>query len=404
MKSLPGWIVLAAIAVAAIAAWPFFAAHRASAASVYVAPVQPDYTLRDRTVAFYERRVANDKRDQISAALLAGQYMQRYREAGDVGDINRAIAQAQRALKLQPQNNASAYGILGSAYTALHQFRTALQFETLAAAEQPYDSNAPAQIASLDMELGRYGPAQRALKRASKVNVTPTVMAVQARYDELTGHLDRAAALLRRAMQITDSNYDNGAQGRAWYHFRLGEVLFEQGDGTGAQQREREAIAIFPGLELAYRALARVCFYGKDWPCALDAGSKGAAIVPTPETLGYEADAYDALGRREDARQTRALIFAIERIGNAYRLNDRLLAMYYADHHVRPADALRIARREVALRGPEIYAQDTLAWAAAMNGQWSLARRAIALATRYGTQDPRIRYHASYIALKGGVR
>jgi tetratricopeptide (TPR) repeat protein len=401
VKILPGWAVLAAVALCAIAAWPFAGMHAASASALPVAAVQRDDLLRDATVAFYERRVRSDARDQISAVLLAGQYMQRYRESGDVDDITRALHQAQRSLKLQPQNNAAAEGVIGSAYTALHKFKDALAYERLAHGEQPNDSNAPAQMASLAMELGHYNEAAHDLAVAHRSRETPTIMAVQARYDELTGHLDRAASLLTRAMTILDSNYDNGAQARAWYHFRLGEVIFEQGDVAGAQMREREALRIFPNFELAYRALARDCWAVRDAHCALDAASKGANIVPTPETLGYEADAQQALGDASGAAQTRALILAVERIGNAYHLNDRLLAMYYADHGVRLDDAYRIAQREVALRGDEIYAQDTLAWTAAKVGKWSVARRAIALAMRHHTQDPRIAAHARYIARAG---
>ncbi|HET7815601.1 MAG TPA: hypothetical protein VFL13_14640, partial [Candidatus Baltobacteraceae bacterium] len=62
------------------------------------------------------------------------------------------------------------------------------------------------------------------------------------------------------------------------------------------------------------------------------------------------------------------------------------------------ADAYRIAQREVTVRGNEIYAQDTLAWTAALNGKWNVARHANAMATRYGIQDPRVREHAAYIA------
>lgn len=393
-------MVLAAIAIAAIAAWPFMP-HAARASAQYVAPVQRDYELRDKTVAFYEARTRRDPADQISAVLLAGQYMQRYREAGDVGDLTRSLAQGRRALQLQPQNNAAADETIASAYTALHEFRRALAMEEAAHRERPDDSNALSQMASLDMELGRYTDARRNLAAASRVRTTPTVMAVQARYDELTGNLSGAAVLLERAAAIDDSNYDNGAQGRAWYHFRLGEVLFEQNDPQAAEAQEREALATFPDFELAYRALARVCFYQKDWPCALDAGTKGANIIPIPETLGYKADAQDATGDHDGARQTRALITAVERIGNAYHLNDRLLAMYYADHRTNLDDAYRIAQREVRVRGNEIYAQDTLAWTAALDGKWDVARRAIALATRYGIQDPRVRMHEQYIQTRG---
>lgn len=400
MQPLRGWTVLAILAFAAIAAWPLVN-RSARAAQVYVAPVQRDDLLRDSTVAFYERRVQRDPRDQLSAVLLAGQYMQRYRESGDVDDITRALGQARRALRLQPQNNAAADETIASAYTALHRFHDALAYERAAQREQPADSNAAAQAASLEMEIGRYAQAARDLQRAERLRFTPTVMSVQARYDEVTGNLAGAETLLQRAMQLDDGNYDNGAQGRAWYHFRLGEVLFEEGKTAQAQAREREAVAIFPNLELAYRALARICYYGRDWNCALEAGSKGSAIVPVPETLGYKADAQDALGDHAAAAQTRALIYALQRIGNAYHLNDRLLAVYYADHRTRLQDAYRIAQREVAARGQEIYAQDTLAWTAALNGKWEIARRAIAAAERTGIQDPRVARHAAFIAALG---
>lgn len=389
--------ILAAIALVAIAAWPFLV-HRASASQAYVAPVLPDYAYRDATIAFFERRVRNDAKDQISAKLLAAQYVQRYRETQDVGDLLRGIAQARRSLRLQPQNNAGADAILASAYTALHQFHIALRYEKAAHGELPTDSNAPAQIASLEMEIGDYAGAAHALKIAGSTRLTPTVMAVQARYDELTGKLDAARDLLQRAAVRTDEIADNSAQARAWYHFRLGELAFSAGDASAAQDEERVAIEQFPGFEQAYRALARFCWARKDWNCALHSARKAADIVPAPESLGYEADAQQALGDPSAAAQTQALIFAIERIGNAYRINDRLLAVYYCTHGVRIEDAYRIAQREARARGPEIYAQDTLAWCAAMDGKWLVARRAISEATRYGTQDPRILYHAGMIA------
>lgn len=395
-------MVIAAIALVAIAAWPFFGAQRVSAARTYIAPVLPDYRYRDKTIAFYERRVTDYPQDQISAKLLAAQYMQRYRESLDVGDILRSIAQAKRSLRLQPQNNSGADQITASAYTALHLFRTALQYEEAAHADQPDDSNAPAQMASLSMEIGQYAVARRDLAVARRIKDTPTIMSVQGRYDELTGHLAQARRLLQQASEQTDEVLDNSAQGRAWFHFRAGELAFSAGDVDAAEQEERTALAQFPDFEMAYRALARFCWATKDWHCALDAATKGANVIPEPETLGYEADAQFALGDKAGAAQTQALIFAVERIGNAYHINDRLLAVYYAEHGVRLGDAYRIAQREVRSRGNEIYAQDTLAWCAAMDGKWNVADRAVREATRYNTQDPRIQFHAGMIALHFG--
>ena len=155
----------------------------------------------------------------------------------------------------------------------------------------------------------------------------------------------------------------------------------------------------FPEYALALKDLARFELANHRYPEALAAARDGARVTPYPETLGYEADAQDALGDHGGAAATRDTIVTIERIGNAYRLNDRLLAVYYADHRVRVREALAIARREAALRGGEIYAQDTLAWAAAMDGRWPEARAAMRKALRFGTRDPLLHYHAAIVAL-----
>ena len=393
------WFVIAVIALAAITAWPFLAAQRANASRPYVAPVLPDYLYRDETVAFYERRIREDPQDQISARMLAGEYMQRYRESLDVGDIVRALHQAQRALVLQPQNNAGALGVIGSAYYALHDFRAALRYETAAHYEEPNDPNPPAQMALLEMEMGNYELVAHDLTAARRIQSDdPSTWAAQARYDELSGRNGSARRLMSAAAAQSDEVSDNSAEARAWYHYRLGEMAFATGDVGTAQREERLAISQFPNFEMAYRALARLCWAAKDWNCALDAAKRGADILPEPETLGYEADAQAALGDATGARQTQALIFAVERIGNAYRINDRLLSVYYSEHGVRLDDSLRIARREVQRRGKEVFAQDTLAWAAAMDGHWNEAYAASLLATRLHTEDPRILFHAGMIA------
>ena len=139
-------------ALAALIAWPFVgsASHVISSRPTPVA-VLPDYIYRDKTIGFYERRVQEDSGDQISARMLAQQYMQRYREAGDIDDVKRSIKQAKRSLLLQPGNNWSSYEILASGETALHLFRKALKNEERARADRPDDPNAQAQIASLEM-------------------------------------------------------------------------------------------------------------------------------------------------------------------------------------------------------------------------------------------------------------
>ncbi|MDQ2681331.1 MAG: hypothetical protein M3Y21_10010, partial [Candidatus Eremiobacteraeota bacterium] len=265
------WLILAGITLVALIAWPFVSIPRATASHVYVAPVLPDYSYRDKTVAFYEKRVKDDPQDQISARMLAGEYMQRYRETVDVGDIQRGMHQAARSLALQRQNNSAAEGEIASGYYALHKFRDALKYETMAHLEQPDDSNAPAQMALLEMEMGKFNTAFRDIGIAQHIKSDAGVWSAQARYDELTGHLDQAKVLMQRASQTTDEVSDNSAEARAWYHYRLGQMAFSSGDNIEAQRQERIAVTDFPGFEMGYRALARFCWGVKDWACAQDA-------------------------------------------------------------------------------------------------------------------------------------
>jgi tetratricopeptide (TPR) repeat protein len=210
---------------------------------------------------------------------------------------------------------------------------------------------------------------------------------------------------LRRAAIEYDAHVlTASAQSHAWYHFRLGELAFEAGDTGQAIADERAALEIFPPFCAALTALARFEITTGHPREALDAATRGAEITPLPETLGYQADAQRALGDETGAAETIDMIGAIERIGNAYRVNDRLIAVFYAEHGLNADDALRIARRDAANRGDEIYAQDTLAWAAATDGRWPDARRAMAKALRYDTEDSRIQFHAGMIALHFGQR
>ncbi len=343
-----------------------------------------------------------DPADGLSARLLASQYLQRYRETLDVGDVTRGIGEAAYSLRRQPAHNAAADELAASGYYALHDFTRALYFENLAHGTDSADANAPSQMALLAMELGHYAQAQSFIREAARAGAGPAEWSAEARYDELTGSIDSAKALMERAAQRSDAVIDTPASSRAWYHVRLGEMAFATGDVNRAEAEEHIALVDFPRYELAYRALARFCWADRDWRCALDTARTGAQILPEPEILGYESDAQRALGDVQGARRTRDLIFAVERIGNAYHINDRLLATYYSEHGVRLEDAFAIAQREVTLRGTEIFAQDTFAWAAAMAGRWAIADRASANAMRFNTQDSRILFHAGAIAYHFG--
>jgi tetratricopeptide (TPR) repeat protein len=402
-------IVLIAVAAFAIAAWPAFIETRIAderAASLATpAPAPHDYEQREALVAFWEGAVRErHHNDMLSPRQLAAQYLQRYREKGDIDDVIRARNMAQQSLSIMPRNVA-ALAEMASVMLTLHRFRAALHFVDECVPYDPTGAEFLAQQASLEMELGEYARADASLRRiASAEQSSVPAETIRSRYDELTGNLGRARELLDDAMMQVDAHIDEPAQARAWYHVRAGELAFNAGDTPAAVRDEQAALSLFPTDNLALKDLAKFELASHHEQAALAAAIAGARVTPFAETLGYESDAQAALGDRRGAAATRDVIFAIERIGNAYHVNDRLLAVYYADHHLRAAEAFAIARREAAVRGDEIYAQDTLAWASAMDGRWAQARAAAAKATRFDTHDPMVQYHAGIVALHFGDR
>ncbi|GAC1585704.1 MAG: hypothetical protein NVS3B28_08770 [Candidatus Velthaea sp.] len=407
LRSLP--VAITAIALGAIAVWPSYVKHAEAAARARslptMAPVTRDYLDRGRLIAFWEGAYReHHPGDMISPRNLGDQYLQRYRERGDLDDVLRAQHMAYESLRAQPRGNIGALAGIAAADLTLHKFKDALIVTKAMERMQPGEKNLLVREASLDLEIGDYANARRIIEKlgpAGHYDIGQETLV--ARYDELTGHLADARTLLERPSAYENSQFDAPAQARAWFFFRAGELAFEAGDNEAAIADEKHALDVFPNFADAFRAEARFECALKRWQACLASARSSAAIVPYPETLGYQADAQRALGQTAEAKATDDLIVTIERIGNAQRVSDRLLAIYYSEHRIHTADAYRIAKRELAVRD-DILTEDTLAWAAAMDGRWDEARVADRKAMRFDTEMSLLQYHAGVIAAHFGER
>jgi tetratricopeptide (TPR) repeat protein len=401
MKARAGVVAcMAAIALGTV--WPRFASRGAQAAPLSPAPISTDYQQRDRFIAFYEAQVRRDPADQITQRMLAGEYLQRFRETGDLNDVSRAHAMAERSLRLQPGGNVQALNVIASSDVAFHRFPAALAAERASLEAAPSDDSTRAQIASILMELGHYEDAKDILAHPTQTDPNPTWLSILARYDELTGNLPAARMEMAEATQLIDEMLAIPAYTRSWYHLRQAQLAFEAGDDRVAGSEFDESLRIFPDNALALLFAAKFYRAHHDWQKALASATRSAELYPLPQALGYEADAQRALGDGDGARRTDALIRAEQRLFNVQGINDRLLAMYYAEHREHLSDALAEARSDFAKRGDEIYADDTMAWVLAMMGRWEQARAYSARAMRYSAADPELEYHAGVIAWHTG--
>jgi tetratricopeptide (TPR) repeat protein len=361
-----------------------------------------DYLQRDRFIAFDEAQARRDPSDQITQRMLASEYVQRFRETGDLNDVTRAHEMAARSLSLQPQGNAQALGVIASTDIVFHQFPAALAAERSSLEGDPSNDDARAQSASILMELGRYEEARQILSRPADPDVDPTWISIRARYDEVSGNLSGARVVMTDATQQVDRMISISAYTRSWYHLRDAQLAFEAGDTQTAASEYDESLRIYPDNAMALLYQAKLYRAHHDWQRALAAATRSAELYPLPQALGYEADAQRALGDGDGASRTDALIAAEQRLFNIQGINDRLLAMYYAEHREHLNDALAAARSDIAKRGNEIYADDTMAWVLATMGRWKEARVYSVRAARYDTADPELQYHCGVIAWHTG--
>jgi tetratricopeptide (TPR) repeat protein len=397
--------LLAGIALIAIALWPAYVERASTAARAAAlptaAPVNPDYERRDTEIAFWEGMVNKHiPDDMISPRRAASAYLQRYRERGDIDDVLRAENDAKLSMRAMPRGNAAAELELASIFLTLHRFADALTMTHDVMSYQKDVRMLPRE-ATLDLEIGRYDLARRFLSAVPQKDRDDNWRVIESRYLELTGHLAQARDMLAISSADANAQFDNPAQLRAWYFFRQGEMAFEAGDNAGAIADENRALAIFPNYSEANRFKARFECATHAWQECLRDATASANVVPYPETLGYEADAQRALGDSAGAARTDDLIRTVERIGNTQHISDRLLAIYYSEHRIHTDDAYRIAQRELLARD-DIFTEDTLAWAAAMDGRWDVARAHEKKAIRFDTENSLLQYHAGMIALHFG--
>lgn len=377
------------------------------------APYDPDEV--HRSLQFYAAQRRSDPGSAIFAASLSHQYLESYRETGDNADVLRAEQAARASLAIRTHNNSDAFFQLSRALLARHRFPEALAIARKASRSNP---NGLRECADIEFEIGDYAEAERdvsAARRAAIANARvvaltrgntrpptpdddPAFLALVARANELHGDADGQLALLSRAARKADDDGNLAPQSVAWFHERLGRALFMRGQLDGAEQSYLSGLKVFPRDYRTMAALAHLNAARGDWNKTIEWGDKAAGIVPSPETLALLGDAYQALGQTQKARAQWKLVEQIGALSLAQGvIYDRQRALFYADHGLKPQEAVKLARGELRFRH-DIYTFDTLAWTLFKAGRLDEAAANAKRALAFGTRDASLYFHAGIIA------
>lgn len=399
-------LLAAGVALAGFAGWTW-AARRSKlpprvvplSAAVERPPYDPDAVHRN--LVFLAAQAKRDAQDPITRAMLAHEYLESFRETGDIADAKRAELAARSSLKIRTRKNDAAFDALSRALLSQHRFPEALQAARRAAALNPEGFR---QCADIEIELGDYEAARRDLSRSPRHQVDPAYLALAARFLELHGQQDEQLALLQNAVRQADANADVPVQSVAWFRERLGHCLFAMGRLDEAERAYRAALQVFPRDYRSMAALAHLFAARNDWAQTVKWGQRAADIVPAPETIALLGDAYAAQGRPQLAQQQFRLVGTMGALSRAQGvIYDRQRALFNADRGRDLDEALRLARGELRIRH-DLYSFDTLAWVLYKKGDFAGAQAAMTRALKWGTRDATLFYHAGLISLAQGQR
>jgi tetratricopeptide (TPR) repeat protein len=367
-----------------------------------------DAAAEQETIRFLEDRIKRDPEDFIALNKLAGQYLQRIRETGDVTYLDLAAKAAHASLAtLPPVQNSGGLTALAQVEYSSHDFAAARDHALQLTKLEPNKSYPYQILGDALLELGEYDKAEAAFQKMEQLGGIQglTRAAIEqrtARLATLYGDASGAQRHFSNALTMALALPSPPRETVAWCRWQLGETAFAVGDYATAERQYRDALTTFPDYFRALASLGRVRAAQGDLAGAIQQYEHAVRIIPDPSFVAALGDLYKLAGRDKDAAAQYALV---EKIGSLNELNgvlyNRQLALFYADHDLKPEAAYANAAKEYSVRR-DIYGADALAWTALKASRIAEAQRAIKAALRLGTKDARIFYHAGMIARASG--
>ena len=389
----PGVVIGAiATAVALGAGWTV-ARVQTPARPAPASPADTELALRSEHIAFYARRLVEDPESAADHAQLAGLYLQRARESGDIEDYHRAERAARRSLAIRSARNGKTRLVLASSLLARHRFPEALQEARALVAEQPEVSSYRALLGEIELEMGDYDAARATFATLASVQRELAVAPRLARWAEITGRTAEARRLLQRALADARARVDLPNEQVAWFHLRVGDLELRDGHLRAAEAAFRAGLALRAGDERLIAGMARLEAARRKWRRVIAYGDELGDRADIA-TLALVGDAHAARGDSADAQRWYARAEAKARA--APEPFNRQWTLFRLEHGIRVRETLALLREEIRVRR-DVYGYDQLALAFLLSGEHRAARIAMAQALRLGTRDPMLMRHAGMI-------
>lgn len=305
------------------------------------------YKLAQQTAECIEKKDSNSH----AALLLQGHVLHNLHRFGEAEDIARQLI-SQRGLWFE-------YGLLGDVLIEQGQL----------------DAAADAYQAMMDQRPG------------------PQVYSRAAHLRWLKGDLMGAIDMMQKTVTAMGSRT---SEATAWAEVRLSLYLLQAGDVDSASQIIRHALTVQPNYAPALLAQGRLSLIQNKTAEAVEILTKAAEINPLPQYQWLLIEALNANQQQERAQQIES------RLKRTAVVEDpRTYALYLASTGQQLALATRLAKQDFTER-QNVFSHDAMAWTAHAAQRSAEALKHIQYATREGTQDARLFFHAAIITQAAG--
>jgi tetratricopeptide (TPR) repeat protein len=349
-------------------------------------------TPLDRRIGDLQARVRRAPGSPDAWTDLGEAWVRKARVDADPGLYHGAEDAARAALALTP-NALRAVLLRGLVLLERHRFEEARALAEDLAGRAPGLAAAHGLLSDALLELGRHEEAEAAAQQMmdAKPNLPAYVRASYLMW--LRGDVGGALEAARLAVDAAGD-----AESSAWARTQAGLVRWHAGDLDGADAELARALADAPEHAPALVAKGRIALSRHDFPAARDLLERAFRRAPLAETAWLLGDARAACGDEGGAED------AYARVVKDGRTSDRrTLALFLATRGGDADEAVRLAEAERLVRD-DVYTEDAYAWALYRAGRLDEAERAARAATRLGTPDARLLFHAGAIRMARGER
>jgi tetratricopeptide (TPR) repeat protein len=387
-----------------------------AAATPVFAPVPaallfPRPTGTEQRIRSAQESVARNREDAKAYAGLGAAYFQQARETGDVNHYQLAEQSLTKSLDLVSADFSAddALGTMAEVCMGEHRFADALTYAQKALSLGTGDISPFAIVGDAYADMGEYDKARLAYGRLTPRDMTLSPRAAYAR-DSRLSYLSFIAGDTTEAISLMKTAVTEGVEAQlpsenlGWLYYELGEYFTQAGDPASADSAYTAALNTHPGDYRSLAALAKLRANNGRYAEAIELYQKAIAVVPMPIFIAELGDLYARTGNQEEAKKQYALVEYIGLLGHINQvLHNRDLALFYADHDMKLAEALDIAKKELEVRH-DVYTWDALAWVLLKNGKLTEASDASKKALQFGTRDSLLLFHAGMIAEALGQR